>query len=109
MVLSKKSRSAYKKEIDEDQRSIILPSIQALEDMSKEDKEYQAKQLLKMIRFEPSELIHIYHKNCDIFLKNESTFDIGRVEEDINLSSYALLQISILASIHFSSSALSCL
>ena len=86
LVLSKKSRSAYKKEIDEDQRSIILPSIQALEDMSKEDKEYQAKQLLKMIRFEPSELIHIYHKNCDIFLKNESTFDIGRVEEDINLS-----------------------
>ena len=54
--------------------------------MSKEDKEYQAKQLLKMIRFEPSELIHIYHKNCDIFLKNESTFDIVRVEEDINLS-----------------------
>jgi len=86
LVLSKKSRSAYKKEIDEDQRSIILPSIQALEDMSKEDKEYQAKQLLKMIRFEPSELIHIYHKNCDIFLKNESTFDIRRVEEDINLS-----------------------
>ena len=86
LVLSKKSRSAYKKEIDEDQRSIILPSIQALEDMSKEDKQYQAKQLLKMIRFEPSELIHIYHKNCDIFLKNESTFDIGRVEEDINLS-----------------------
>ena len=86
LVLSKKSRSAYKKEIDEDQRSIILPSIQALEDMSKEDKEYQAKQLLKMIRFEPSELIHIYHKNCDIFLKNESTFDIVRVEEDINLS-----------------------
>ena len=86
LVLSKKSRSAYKKEIDEDQRSIILPSIQALEDMSKEDKRYQAKQLLKMIRFEPSELIHIYHKNCDIFLKNESTFDIGRVEEDINLS-----------------------
>ena len=86
LVLSKKSRSAYKKEIDEDQRSIILPSIQALEDMSKEDKEYQAKQLLKMIRFEPGELIHIYHKNCDIFLKNESTFDIGRVEEDINLS-----------------------
>nr|WP_314735606.1 hypothetical protein [uncultured Campylobacter sp.] len=86
LVLSKKSRSAYKKEIDEDQRSIILPSIQALGDMSKEDKEYQAKQLLKMIRFEPSELIHIYHKNCDIFLKNESTFDIVRVEEDINLS-----------------------
>ena len=86
LVLSKKSRSANKKEIDEDQRSIILPSIQALEDMSKEDKEYQAKQLLKMIRFEPSELIHIYHKNCDIFLKNESTFDIRRVEEDINLS-----------------------
>ena len=86
LVLSKKSQSAYKKEIDEDQRSIILPSIQALGDMSKEDKEYQAKQLLKMIRFEPSELIHIYHKNCDIFLKNESTFDIGRVEEDINLS-----------------------
>ena len=86
LVLSKKSRSANKKEIDEDQRSIILPSIQALEDMSKEDKEYQAKQLLKMIRFEPSELIHIYHKNCDIFLKNESTFDIVRVEEDINLS-----------------------
>ena len=86
LVLSKKSRSAYKKEIDEDQRSIILPSIQALEDMSKEDKEYQAKQLLKMIRFEPSELIHIYHKNCDIFLKNESTFDVVRVEEDINLS-----------------------
>jgi len=86
LVLSKKSRSANKKEIDEDQRSIILPSIQALGDMSKEDKEYQAKQLLKMIRFEPSELIHIYHKNCDIFLKNESTFDIGRVEEDINLS-----------------------
>ena len=86
LVLSKKSGSAYKKEIDEDQRSIILPSIQALEDMSKEDKQYQAKQLLKMIRFEPSELIHIYHKNCDIFLKNESTFDIGRVEEDINLS-----------------------
>ncbi len=86
LVLSKKSRSAYKKEIDEDQRSIILPSIQALEDMSKEDKQYQAKQLLKMIRFEPSELIHIYHKNCDIFLKNESTFDIRRVEEDINLS-----------------------
>ena len=86
LVLSKKSQSAYKKEIDEDQRSIILPSIQALEDMSKEDKEYQAKQLLKMIRFEPSELIHIYHKNCDIFLKNESTFDIVRVEEDINLS-----------------------
>ena len=86
LVLSKKSRSAYKKEIDEDQRSIILPSIQALEDMSKEDKEYQAKQLLKMIRFEPGELIHIYHKNCDIFLKNESTFDIRRVEEDINLS-----------------------
>jgi len=86
LVLSKKSRSANKKEIDEDQRSIILPSIQALGDMSKEDKEYQAKQLLKMIRFEPSELIHIYHKNCDIFLKNESTFDIARVEEDINLS-----------------------
>ena len=86
LVLSKKSHSAYKKEIDEDQRSIILPSIQALGDMSKEDKEYQAKQLLKMIRFEPSELIHIYHKNCDIFLKNESTFDIVRVEEDINLS-----------------------
>ena len=86
LVLSKKSQSAYKKEIDEDQRSIILPSIQALGDMSKEDKEYQAKQLLKMIRFEPSELIHIYHKNCDIFLKNESTFDIVRVEEDINLS-----------------------
>ena len=86
LVLSKKSQSAYKKEIDEDQRSIILPSIQALEDMSKEDKEYQAKQLLKMIRFEPSELIHIYHKNCDIFLKNESTFDVVRVEEDINLS-----------------------
>ena len=86
LVLSKKSRSANKKEIDEDQRSIILPSIQALEDMSKEDKQYQAKQLLKMIRFEPSELIHIYHKNCDIFLKNESTFDIRRVEEDINLS-----------------------
>ena len=86
LVLSKKSRSANKKEIDEDQRSIILPSIQALEDMSKEDKRYQAKQLLKMIRFEPSELIHIYHKNCDIFLKNESTFDIRRVEEDINLS-----------------------
>ena len=86
LVLSKKSRSANKKEIDEDQRSIILPSIQALGDMSKEDKEYQAKQLLKMIRFEPSELIHIYHKNCDIFLKNESTFDIRRVEEDINLS-----------------------
>ena len=86
LVLSKKSGSAYKKEIDEDQRSIILPSIQALGDMSKEDKEYQAKQLLKMIRFEPSELIHIYHKNCDIFLKNESTFDIVRVEEDINLS-----------------------
>ena len=86
LVLSKKSRSANKKEIDEDQRSIILPSIQALGDMSKEDKEYQAKQLLKMIRFEPSELIHIYHKNCDIFLKNESTFDIVRVEEDINLS-----------------------
>ncbi len=86
LVLSKKSHSAYKKEIDEDQRSIILPSIQALEDMSKEDKEYQAKQLLKMIRFEPSELIHIYHKNCDIFLKNESTFDVVRVEEDINLS-----------------------
>ena len=86
LVLSKKSHSAYKKEIDEDQRSIILPSIQALGDMSKEDKEYQAKQLLKMIRFEPSELIHIYHKNCDIFLKNESTFDIARVEEDINLS-----------------------
>ena len=86
LVLSKKSRSAYKKEIDEDQRSIILPSIQALGDMSKEDKEYQAKQLLKMIRFEPSELIHIYHKNCDIFLKNESTFDVARVEEDINLS-----------------------
>ena len=86
LVLSKKSRSAYKKEIDEDQRSIILPSIQALEDMSKEDKEYRARQLLKMIRFEPSELIHIYHKNCDIFLKNESTFDIRRVEEDINLS-----------------------
>ena len=86
LVLSKKSQSAYKKEIDEDQRSIILPSIQALEDMSKEDKQYQAKQLLKMIRFEPSELIHIYHKNCDIFLKNESTFDIRRVEEDINLS-----------------------
>ena len=86
LVLSKKSQSAYKKEIDEDQRSIILPSIQALGDMSKEDKQYQAKQLLKMIRFEPSELIHIYHKNCDIFLKNESTFDIVRVEEDINLS-----------------------
>ena len=86
LVLSKKSGSAYKKEIDEDQRSIILPSIQALGDMSKEDKEYQAKQLLKMIRFEPSELIHIYHKNCDIFLKNESTFDVARVEEDINLS-----------------------
>ena len=86
LVLSKKSRSANKKEIDEDQRSIILPSIQALEDMSKEDKQYRAKQLLKMIRFEPSELIHIYHKNCDIFLKNESTFDIVRVEEDINLS-----------------------
>ncbi|WP_304345507.1 hypothetical protein [Campylobacter showae] len=86
LVLSKKSRSAYKKEIDEDQRSIILPSIQALGDMSKEDKQYQAKQLLKMIRFEPSELIHIYHKNCDIFLKNESTFDVARVEEDINLS-----------------------
>nr|WP_314566633.1 hypothetical protein [uncultured Campylobacter sp.] len=86
LVLSKKSQSAYKKEIDEDQRSIILPSIQALGDMSKEDKEYQAKQLLKMIRFEPSELIHIYHKNCDIFLKNESTFDVARVEEDINLS-----------------------
>nr|WP_314788599.1 hypothetical protein [uncultured Campylobacter sp.] len=86
LVLSKKSRSANKKEIDEDQRSIILPSIQALGDMSKEDKEYQAKQLLKMIRFEPSELIHIYHKNCDIFLKNESTFDVARVEEDINLS-----------------------
>ena len=86
LVLSKKSRSANKKEIDEDQRSIILPSIQALEDMSKEDKQYRAKQLLKMIRFEPSELIHIYHKNCDIFLKNESTFDIRRVEEDINLS-----------------------
>ena len=86
LVLSKKSHSAYKKEIDEDQRSIILPSIQALGDMSKEDKEYQAKQLLKMIRFEPSELIHIYHKNCDIFLKNESTFDVVRVEEDINLS-----------------------
>ena len=86
LVFTKKSQSAYKKEIDEDQRSIILPSIQALEDMSKEDKEYQAKQLLKMIRFEPSELIHIYHKNCDIFLKNESTFDVVRVEEDINLS-----------------------
>jgi len=86
LVFTKKSHSAYKKEIDEDQRSIILPSIQALEDMSKEDKEYQAKQLLKMIRFEPSELIHIYHKNCDIFLKNESTFDVVRVEEDINLS-----------------------
>ena len=86
LVLSKKSRSTNKKEIDEDQRSIILPSIQALEDMSKEDKEYRAKQLLKMIRFEPSELIHIYRKNCDIFLKNESTFDIVRVEEDINLS-----------------------
>ena len=86
LVFTKKSQSAYKKEIDEDQRSIILPSIQALGDMSKEDKEYQAKQLLKMIRFEPSELIHIYHKNCDIFLKNESTFDVARVEEDINLS-----------------------
>ena len=86
LVFTKKSRSAYKKEIDEDQRSIILPSIQALGDMSKEDKQYQAKQLLKMIRFEPSELIHIYHKNCDIFLKNESTFDVVRVEEDINLS-----------------------
>ena len=86
LVFTKKSQSAYKKEIGEDQRSIILPSIQALGDMSKEDKEYQAKQLLKMIRFEPSELIHIYHKNCDIFLKNESTFDIVRVEEDINLS-----------------------
>ena len=86
LVFTKKSQSAYKKEIDEDQRSIILPSIQALGDMSKEDKEYRAKQLLKMIRFEPSELIHIYHKNCDIFLKNESTFDVVRVEEDINLS-----------------------
>ena len=86
LVFTKKSQSAYKKEIDEDQRTIVLPVIEALADMSKEDKEYQAKQLLKMIRFEPSELIHIYHKNCDIFLKNESTFDIVRVEEDINLS-----------------------
>ena len=39
-----------------------------------------------MIRFEPSELMHIYHKNCDIFLKSESVFDIKQIEEDINLS-----------------------
>ena len=86
LVFTKKSGSAYKKEIDEDQRTIALPVIEALADMSKEDKEYQAKQVLKMIRFEPSELMHIYHKNCDIFLKNESVFDIKQIEEDINLS-----------------------
>ncbi len=86
LVFTKKSGSAYKKEIDEDQRTIVLPVIEALADMSKEDKEYQAKQVLKMIRFEPSELMHIYHKNCDIFLKNESVFDIKQIEEDINLS-----------------------
>jgi len=86
LVFTKKSGSAYKKEIDEDQRTIVLPVIEALADMSKEDKEYQAKQVLKMIRFEPSELMHIYHKNCDIFLKSESVFDIKQIEEDINLS-----------------------
>ena len=86
LVFTKKSGSAYKKEIDEDQRTIALPVIEALADMSKEDKEYQAKQVLKMIRFEPSELMHIYHKNCDIFLKSESVFDIKQIEEDINLS-----------------------
>ena len=86
LVFTKKSGSAYKKEIDEDQRTIALPVIEALADMSKEDKEYQAKQVLKMIRFEPSELMHIYHKNCDIFLKNESIFDIKQIEEDMNLS-----------------------
>ena len=86
LVFTKKSGSAYKKEIDEDQRTIVLPVIEALADMSKEDKEYQAKQVLKMIRFEPSELMHIYHKNCDIFLKSESVFDIKQIEEDMNLS-----------------------
>ena len=86
LVFTKKSGSAYKKEIDEDQRTIALPVIEALADMSKEDKEYQAKQVLKMIRFEPSELMHIYHKNCDIFLKSESVFDIKQIEEDMNLS-----------------------
>ena len=86
LVFTKKSGSAYKKEIDEDQRTIVLPVIEALADMSKKDKEYQAKQVLKMIRFEPSELMHIYHKNCDIFLKSESVFDIKQIEEDINLS-----------------------
>ena len=86
LVFTRKSGSAYKKEIDEDQRTIVLPVIEALADMSKEDKEYQAKQVLKMIRFEPSELMHIYHKNCDIFLKSESVFDIKQIEEDINLS-----------------------
>ena len=39
-----------------------------------------------MIRFEPSELMHIYHKNCDIFLKSESVFDIKQIEKDMNLS-----------------------
>lgn len=86
LVFTKKSGSAYKKEIDEDQRTIALPVIEALADTSKEDKEYQAKQVLKMIRFEPSELMHIYHKNCDIFLKSESVFDIKQIEEDMNLS-----------------------
>ena len=86
LVFTKKSGSAYKKEIDEDQRTIVLPVIEALADMSKEDKEYQAKQVLKMIRFEPSELMHIYHKNCDIFLKSESVFDIKQIEKDMNLS-----------------------
>ena len=86
LVFTKKSGSAYKKEIDEDQRTIVLPVIEVLADMSKEDKEYQAKQVLKMIRFEPSELMHIYHKNCDIFLKSESVFDIKQIEEDMNLS-----------------------
>ena len=86
LVFTKKSGSAYKKEIDEDQRTIVLPVIEALADMSKEDKEYQAKQVLKMIRFESSELMHIYHKNCDIFLKSESVFDIKQIEEDMNLS-----------------------